>query len=311
VLARNLDAALDIGGMRLNLNQVAKGLAHPAAYFNGFDPGDAEMGSHRNLGNKHVSILDDHDHVFGEKIRYSSEAASDHQVVAGVALQLFTLGIPCLYYGTEQAFAGPEASERQWLPDWKGSDRYLREAMFGPANPRKAGRDGLIAGPAGRDNDLPGFGPFGTAGQHCFDEAHPAFRRIAALAGLRTSLPALRQGRQYLRPVSFLGLPFAVYGPGEITAWSRILDDEEVVCILNPHGVASRGADVLVDATLNGETMRVLLNTAQAADPAGYTGTHPAGSVLDVQRTGDGTAFIALRDMGPSELVVVSNYALE
>ena len=32
VLARNLDAALDIGGMRVTLNQVAKGLVHPAAY---------------------------------------------------------------------------------------------------------------------------------------------------------------------------------------------------------------------------------------------------------------------------------------
>ena len=63
---------------------------HPAAYFSGFDPGDAEMGSHRNLGNKHISILDDHDHVFGEKIRYSSEATSSHQVVAGVALPLLS-----------------------------------------------------------------------------------------------------------------------------------------------------------------------------------------------------------------------------
>ena len=116
MLQRNLDAALDIGGMRLTLNRVAQGLAHPAAYFSGFDPGDAEMGSHRNLGDRHVSILDDHDHVFGEKLRFSSNAPSehaDHQVVAGVALQLFTLGIPCVYYGTEQAFADPETSERQ------------------------------------------------------------------------------------------------------------------------------------------------------------------------------------------------------
>ena len=310
VLARNLDAALDIGGMRVTLNQVAKGLVHPAAYFSGFDPGDAEMGSHRNLGNKHISILDDHDHVFGEKIRYSSEATSSHQVVAGVALQLFTLGIPCLYYGTEQAFGGPESSERRWLPNWKGSDCYLREAMFGPAHPRKAGRDGLAATPAGLDPELPGFGPFGTAGQHCFDETYPTFRRMAALAELRAALPALRHGRQYLRPVSFLGTPFAVYGPGEIIAWSRILDDEEVVCILNPHGILPRGADVLVDATLNGDSMHVILNTAQAADPAGYTGSQPAGSLLTVQRATDGKAFIALRDLGPSEVVVVSNYPL-
>jgi len=83
-----------------------------------------ELGSHRNAGRSHVSILDDHDHVSGDKVRFSSEAASDHQVVAGVAIQLFSLGIPCVYYGTEQAFSGPEKSERdQYLPDYHAAER--------------------------------------------------------------------------------------------------------------------------------------------------------------------------------------------
>ena len=82
----NLNAALDIGGMRLALNGVAKGLLQPGAYFEGFKPSDDRMGSHRNLGERHVSILDDHDNVFGAKIRFSSESASDHQVAAGVAM---------------------------------------------------------------------------------------------------------------------------------------------------------------------------------------------------------------------------------
>ena len=125
VLAQNLNAALDIGEMRLDLNGVAKGFQHPRDYFNGFSPGNAVMGSHRQLGNRHVSILDDHDHVFGQKIRFAAEAASEHQVAAGVALQLLTLGIPCIYYGTEQALGGPELDARQWLPGWKSSDRYL------------------------------------------------------------------------------------------------------------------------------------------------------------------------------------------
>jgi hypothetical protein len=115
------------------------------AYFNGFDPMNAVMGSHRNIGRRHVSILDDHDRVFGEKIRFSREAASEYQVIAGVALQLFTLGIPCIYAGTKQALAGPELSERKWLLDSKGSDRYLREAMFGPWHPRQSGVAGLQA----------------------------------------------------------------------------------------------------------------------------------------------------------------------
>jgi hypothetical protein len=268
------------------------------------------MGSHRHLGERHVSILDDHDHVFGEKVRFSSEAASEHQVAAGVALQLLTLGIPCIYYGTEQALTGPEPSERQWLPDWKGSDRYLREAMFGPEHPRKQGRDGLPTPPAGLDPTLPGFGPFGTAGHHCFDEDNPAYVRIAALTALRCEYAILRYGRQYLRPISFLGRPFTVYGPGEIVASSRILDDEEALCILNAHGADSRGADVLVDASLNpsGSAMEVVLNTAQAAKPQGYTGTHPVGSSLPIHRTTDGKAYVEIRDVRPSEVVVLTNH---
>ncbi len=310
VLDRNLNAALDIGEMRPTLTGVAKGLVHPRAFFDGFDPGQATMGSHRNLGNRHVSILDDHDHVFGQKLRFSSEAASDHQVVAGVAMQAFTLGIPCLYYGTEQALAGPEADERTWLPDWGGSDRYLREAMFGPAHPRKSGRAGMQAGAASLDDTLPGFGPFGTAGQHCFDANHAAYLRIAAILALREKIPCLRHGRQYARPVSFLGRPFEVYGPGELIAWSRILDDEEHVCVVNGHGTAARGADVLVDADMNppGGTMQVVLNTAEAGDPVGYGGPHPVGSSIPVRRTAQGIAYVEIRDLPPSEVLVLANH---
>ena len=310
VLDRNLNAALDIGEMRIALHGVVKGLVHPKTYFDGFDPGDARMGSHRNLGKRHVSILDDHDHVFGEKVRFSSEAASDHQVVAGVALQLLTLGIPCIYYGTEQALAGPEPWERKWLPEWKGSDRYLREAMFGPEHPRQAGRASLVPPPEGLDQELPGFGPFGTVGHHCFDEQSPTYIRIGALTKLRRDYPVLRHGRQYPRPVTFLGRPYEVYGPGEIVAWSRILDDEEAVCILNTHGTDGRGADVLVDANLNppGNAMRVVLNTAQAVDLQGYVGTHPVGSTIPVYRTADGRAFVEIRDIQPSEVLVLTNH---
>ncbi len=311
VLKRNLDAALDIGGMRLALTGVAKGLRAPSDYFDGFDAGDAEMGSHRNLGERHVSILDDHDHVFGIKLRFSTAAASDHQVVAGVALQLFTLGIPCLYYGTEQALAGPEPAEQRWLPNWGSHDRYLREAMFGPEHPLHSGRAGLPGAPAGLDPDLPGFGPFGTAGRHCFDEGNRSFRRIAALIALRAAYPALRHGRQYLRPVSFLGRPFGFYGGGELFAWSRMLDDEELLCVLNPHGNAARGADVLVDAILNAATMTVVANTAEAANPQGYSGAHAVGTRLELKRRNDGLAYVELRDVGASEVVVLANHARE
>lgn len=311
VLDRNLNAALDIGEMRISLNQAAKGLSYPKAFFDGFHPTKAIMGSHRNIGHRHVSILEDHDHVFGEKIRFSSEASSDHQVVAGIALQFFSLGIPCIYYGMEQALAGPEASEREWLPGWKTSDRYLREAMFGPKHPRKHGSEGAKSGNQGLDEDLPGFGPFGTSGRHCFDEKSPSFKRVALLTAARKSYPVLRVGRQYLRPISFLGRPFDVHGPGEVIAWSRILDDEEALCILNPHGVESRGAAIMVDGALNppGSDMFVVLNTA-SIDPAlkEFADAYAPWAKVPVKCNPEGLAFVEVWEIPPSEVLVLSNH---
>ena len=312
VLGRNLDAALDIGGMRMTLQNVAKGLAPPQTYFDGFDAGNAEMGSHRNIGQRHVSILDDHDHVFGQKIRFSSEAASEEQVVAGVALQLFTLGIPCIYYGTEQSCAGPEESERQFLPGWKGgdhADRYLRETMFGPEHPRAAGRAGLSV-TDGLDLTLPGFGPFGTAGAHCFDPNFHAYRRIAALAAIRQRFPVLRVGRQYLRPVSLFGGPFLLQGPGELVSWSRILSDEEALCVINTHGTQTRGGDVVVDADLNQPDMAftVVANSMEARVGTSAGIAHPVGSQLPIKRRSDGTAFVAIRNLAPSAVIVAVNH---
>ena len=306
-LNNNLTAVLDIGEMCPVLNRVAKGLRNPRDYFDGFNPRDKGMGSHRNLGEKHVSILDDHDHIYDEKIRFSSEASCEHQVVAGVLLQLYTLGIPCVYYGTEQALAGPEESERKWLTQWGGSDRYLREAMFGPEHPRASGMDGL----QNLDMSLPGFGPFGTSGHHCFDENHPVYRRIAAAVEVRGKYPALRCGRQYLRGISYLNRPFDFYGPGEIVAWSRILDDEEILCVLNSNGEQTRGADIIVDSKLNsedGSVMKIVLNTAQSANPQRFVGSHPVGSEVPVEITPEGRAYVRIRGIGPAEVLVLANH---
>ncbi len=324
VLGHNLNATLDIGEARPTLTAVAKGLAPPASYFRLVETWDDDLGSHRDSGRRHVSILDDHDHVFGPKVRFSADAASDHQVVAGVALQLFSLGIPCLYYGTEQAFAGPEPSERRWLPEYNdgapSTDQYLREAMFGPAHPRLPGTAGRSPGAAGLDPSLPGFGPFGTAGAHCFNPQAPAYVRIAALTSVRRSYPVLRYGRQYGRPIASPGGAFAPAGPGELICWSRLLDDEEAVCVVNGNGIVARSADVLVDAALNAPTaagqpwgpggqpfLEVVANTAQAAAGAAYAGTHPVGERRPVRFRDDGTAFVEIRDVGPSEVLVLLN----
>jgi len=310
VLGQNLNATLNIGQMRRALHAVAKGLARPGTYLDLVGVRVDDRGSHRELGARHVSVLDDHDHVSGGKLRFSTDAASDHQVVAGVALQLFSLGIPCIYYGSEQALAGPEPAARPFLPDFThdtGTDVFLREAMFGPTHPRKAGRAGLGASAASRDRTRPGFGPFVTAGQHCFNPEAAAYRRLAALTAVRGRFPVLRVGRQYQRQLSNFGAPFAMAGAGELITWSRVLDDEEALCVVNGHGTARRGGDVVVDARVNapGGAFEVVVASEESAGAAAPS--HHAGDRLPVRRRPDGTAFVEIRDVGPSEVVVLVN----
>jgi hypothetical protein len=95
---------------------------------------------------------------------------------------------------------------------------------------------------------------------------------------------------------------------GELIAWARILDDEEALCVVNGHGTDARGGDVLVDADLNppGSVMTVVLNSAEAAGAA--PGRHAVGAPLPVQRAADGAAFVAIRDLPPSEVLVLVNH---
>jgi glycosidase len=309
-LELNLNATLDIGNSRVALTNVAKGLEAPSDYFGIQQPWDPRLGSHRNSAQRHVKIVDDHDHVIGKKVRFSTDASNDHQACAAVAIQLFTLGIPCIYYGTEQAFAGPEKSERdQYLPDFgNGPDKFLRETMFGAPHPRKKGAQGLQPGQAGFDPVMPGFGAFGTEDCHFFNENHPVYKRVQHLIDIYRKYPALRYGRQYFRPIRNFGTPFAPGPAGELIAWSRILDDEEILCVVNGHGVESRGADVLVDASLNpvpSSSFTVIANSAEAGQgsPAGIG--HPVGSTVPVKH--DGCSFIELRSIGPSEVVLLIN----
>jgi hypothetical protein len=146
-------------------------------------------------------MLDDHDQVWrggGNKARFCAEPPGPRLMLAALALNLTTLGIPCLYYGSEQLFdgGGPRAGvdgdetgggngegeeEAGGVKMEHHADQYIREAMFGG-----------------------GFGPFGSRGRHAFDEraggagVHAA---VAAVARVRVREPALRRGRQYLREI--------------------------------------------------------------------------------------------------------------
>jgi glycosidase len=321
VLQRNLTAALDIGSARPNLTSVAKGLSPGTVYLSGFDAASKGFESHRALGNRHVPIVDDHDHVFGEKIRFSAgipdeSPVKDYHVCAATAFQLFTLGIPCIYYGTEQAFAGPAHSQLPYLlaEGWNQSsnwaDRYLREAMFGPEHPRANHDEPLETQVTERDDSLPGFGPFGTSGRHAFDADSPSYVRIAALCALRAVHPVLRVGRQYPRQLRLPHTGFVFPPAGELVAWSRILDTQEAVVLVNPNGIASRGGDVVVAAEFSppGTEYVVIANTAEAGARRGaFTGTHHVGERLTVRglaAPGE-PAFVEIRDVPPAEVVVL------
>jgi glycosidase len=113
-------------------------------------------------------------------------------------------GIPALYYGTEQGFNGGGE------PGPYG-DNQIRECMFG-----------------GR------WGAFGTNSMHFFDQKHPIYREAARLAQVRTGEPALRYGRFYFREISENGTDFMYPEQGVgMLAYSRILDTEEVLIVLN------------------------------------------------------------------------------
>jgi len=95
-------------------------------------------------------------------------------------------------------------------------DSYVRECMFGGA-----------------------FGPFGTTGCHFFDESHPAYVRIAALARLRNRSDhvghCLRRGDLYVREVRY-DKDFIAPAQGHIVAWSRVAENASVVVAINTHG---------------------------------------------------------------------------
>src|SRR5262249_26466614 len=123
----------------------------------------------------------------------------DKFALAVLALNATTLGIPCIYYGTEQRLDGEGGGDV--------SDRYIREAMFGGE-----------------------FGAFRSRGRHVFDENQRVYRELANVHELRRKQLALRRGRQFLRQISGNGVDFGFPQRlggrmRSIVAWSRIFDD--------------------------------------------------------------------------------------
>jgi hypothetical protein len=109
--------------------------------------------------------------------------------------------------------------------------------------------------------------------QGAFSTHHPLYVFLRALTQLRDSEPALRYGRQYFRPVGDGVTDQFGYSPYQqgVLAFSRILNDRELVVVVNTHTTATLTVAVVVDANLNpvSSTWKLLFSTADpgAGDP--------------------------------------------
>jgi glycosidase len=85
-----------------------------------------------------------------------------------------------------------------------------------------------------------------------FNRAHPFYAVLERLAETRREQPAMRYGRQYFRPVSGDGIHFGMSTlQNGVLAFSRILDDQELVVLANSDTQSGWTGEVIVDRSLN------------------------------------------------------------
>ena len=225
-----MNAALGIDDVQDKIEYLLKGFREPGDYFDLFRNSLlVRKESHAWFRNKVVTTFDDHDQVRKgpNKSRFAhdeepAQRDSRRGSLGALALLVTTMGIPCIYYGTEQQFDGHG-----------DNDRFIRETMFGG-----------------------GFGAFETRDRHFFDESNPVYRELGRILAIRRREVVLRRGRQYLREISgdgeHFGLPRMMGGQiRSVVPWSRIFNDREVLLAVNTDFDAPRTAWVTIDAGLH------------------------------------------------------------
>ncbi len=222
-----LNAALGINDIPGKMEYLVKGYVNPEEYFNLFRNSELiGKGSHTWFKNKVVTLFDDHDQVRkgNNKARFCAFENGNQFILNAAALNATTLGIPCLYYGTEQAFDGEG-----------GNDRYIRENMFGGE-----------------------FGAFRSKDRHFFNENNPLYQEIAKILAIRKKKIEIRRGRQYLREISSNGIEFGLPKKSgnelrSIIAWSRIFDNREMLLAISTNAIQELQAWITIDFDINKE----------------------------------------------------------
>ncbi len=135
------------------------------------------------------TFLGNHDQGrFAMFVRKARPEAGDAEVLArtilGHAMLLTLRGVPTVYSGDEQGFAG------------RGGDQDARQDMF--------------ASQVASYNAEPLVGSAATTAKDNFDPDAPIYRAVASLARLRVATPALRRGRQAVRATAAAAGLFAV-----------------------------------------------------------------------------------------------------
>ncbi len=226
-----VDAALDYPQFNV-LKPTVKGFTPPAAV--------VDMYQRRKALEK--NILSSH----GDATRYFVTFLDNHDVKERLRHRddtqqtmlddEVTLGLACLYGlpGIPCLYYGTE----QGLTG-AGTDAAVREALWG--------------GPG-------------------FDQSGPFYKEIAKIAALRAIEPALRYGRIYFRQLSGDGrdFGFSEWSPG-VLAFSRILNDREIVVVANFVKNGSQALHVVVDNVLNpaGRMLKTLYSNKIGVQPPG------------------------------------------
>jgi len=191
-----------------------------------------------------VTFVDNHDQIGrSPRGRFLHDDPFQEQAILAIGYLLTSLGVPCIYYGTEQGFDGGG-----------DSDKYIRECMFGGK-----------------------WGAFNTTGHHFFNPDHPIYKRISQITAIRQKEPALRYGRQYFREISGNGFDFGYPVDGRCTlAYSRVLDDTEILIAMNLDSTP-RNDFVTVDSNLTPSGKKVVnLLKPQSITPVVVTGQRHA-----------------------------------
>jgi glycosidase len=218
------DASLDFP-LQWKLGPVAKGFQPPNLLEDLYDT-RKRVHSEKHLLSTHgeasrffVTFLDNHDDH--QRFLCPRDGGDyTHQLTMGLGC-LFTLqGIPCLYYGTEQGLKGTDEIYSSSYESMTKKPEHVREALWGKAS--------------------------------AFNTNHPLYEQIKTLALVRNALPALRYGRQYFRPISGNNHDFGDSKElGGIIAFSRILNDSEVIVSANTNTDNPFSGWVLIDARIN------------------------------------------------------------